>query len=438
MAAYGRHRSNGRRGPTRARRSPGSDPWMGQPDPEPPVHADDYPSWPGRPGPYALHPDHPSWPGRPDPRWADTEAALRAADDYPSWPEHTAPLRLPDRPAPPRQERPAPRPVRPAPPQPERRVPPGPGGRTPPWPDAGPPTPDRDQRFQAAPTAPVLPARGRTDLAPQPPQPVLRGRVAEVYDRPRPPAPPTRPQPAQTWQQPAPVRPEPVQVWDAGSVQLATWIISEANQHAADIRHEARDEVATSLAGAKQEATQLVRQASDQAAATLAAAELQAAEIRANVTKLTAELGGVAAYVTRSLYTPAYSPSVSAARPVISPESMPEIAPLAEPAARTATLPAAKPGTRHARKPVTRGTRSGALPKSRQLVAVRVMTVVTATLVTFALVAGTAEVALHGFSFFVFRATGTGETGPNGLQENQGPGQPDAPKLSPIHIHQAQ
>jgi hypothetical protein len=24
-------------------------------------HADDYPSWPGRPGPYALHPDHPSW-----------------------------------------------------------------------------------------------------------------------------------------------------------------------------------------------------------------------------------------------------------------------------------------------------------------------------------------------------------------------------------------
>src|SRR6185369_5249355 len=49
------------------------------------VHADDYPSWPGRPGPGALHPDHPSWPGRPDPRWAAAEAALRA-DDYPSWP----------------------------------------------------------------------------------------------------------------------------------------------------------------------------------------------------------------------------------------------------------------------------------------------------------------------------------------------------------------
>jgi hypothetical protein len=427
------------------------------------MHADDYPSWPGRPGPYALHPDHPSWPGRPDPRWADTEAALRADNDYPSWPERTAPLRLPDRPAPPRHERPAPprqdfpappRPVRPVSPQPARQAPPGPGGRTPPWPDAGPPAPDRGQRFQAAPTAPVLPARARSDLAPRayppPPQPVIRGRVAEVIDRTRPPAPPTRPQPArtwqqpaQTWQQPAPVPPEPVQVWDAGSVQLATWIISEANQHAADIRHEARDEAATSLAGAKQEASQLMRQATDQAAATLAAAELAAAEIRANVTKLTAELGGVASYVTRSLYTPT--------APAISPESMPQIAPLAEPVpeaepgpelpvvkkplTKTETRPGTSSGTRPA---VTHGTRSAAQPKSRQHGAFRVMTVITATLVAFALVAGTAEVAMHGFSFFVFRATGTGETGPNGLQENQGPGQPDAPKLSPIHIHQAQ
>ena len=38
---------------------------------------DEYPSWPGPPGPYALHPDHPSWPGRPDPRWAATDAILQ-------------------------------------------------------------------------------------------------------------------------------------------------------------------------------------------------------------------------------------------------------------------------------------------------------------------------------------------------------------------------
>jgi hypothetical protein len=55
-----------------------------------PEHVDDYPSWPGRPGPYALHPDHPSWPGRPDPRWAATETALRA-DGYPRWPGRQAP-----------------------------------------------------------------------------------------------------------------------------------------------------------------------------------------------------------------------------------------------------------------------------------------------------------------------------------------------------------
>jgi hypothetical protein len=510
MSTYGRHRGDSRRGATHARtpgRPDAGDPWMGQPDPPrpetepPPVHVDDYPSWPGRPGPYALHPDHPSWPGSPDPRWADTEAALRA-DDYPSWPDGQAPPR-PVRPVPPRQERPVP-------PRPERRVPPRPDGRGAPLPDAGPPGPGNDApawspggssaprqqpppppppparspRFQAAPTAPApsapaLPARARTDLAPRayptPTQPILRGSVAEVIDQSRSPARPARPQPAhaqtwaqpaptQTWQQPAPARPEAGPVWDAGSVQLATWIISEANQHAADIRHEARDEAATSLAGAKQEATQLVRQASDQAAATLAAAELEAEEIRANVTKLTAELGGIAAHVTQSLYAPAgYAPAGPALRPAISPELVPEIAPVprpapepeaapaapapkpaVNPAADTAAPPATKPAAIPAPKPAarpgtatTRGTRSAAKPKARQLVAIRVMTILTATLVVFALITGTAEVALHGFAFFVFRATGTGETGPNGLQENQGPGQPDAPKLSPIHLHTA-
>jgi len=479
--AYGRHRSDSRRGATHARtpdRPATGDPWIGQPDPprsetEPPEHVDDYPSWPGRPGPYALHPDHPSWPGRPDPRWADTEAALRA-DDYPSWPDRQVPPQ-PERSVPPPQGRSAPPPQgrsvppRSVPPRTERQVPPGrvpprPGGRPAPWPDARPPEPGNDApRFQAAPTAqtaltapaaPVLPVRVRTDLAPRaypaPTQPILRGSVAEVIDRSRPSAPPTRPQsaqtwqphPAQTWQPQAPARPEAGPVWDAGSVQLATWIISEANQHAADIRHEARDEATTSLAGAKQEATQLVRQASDQAAATLAAAELQAAEIRANVTKLTAELGGVASYVTQSLYAPA----APVTRPVISPEVTPEIAPAASPE----TLPA-EPGTTH--KAAPKGTpkatpkatpKTGqaaaaprAKPKARQLVAIRVMTVITAALVLFAVITGVTEIGLHGFAFFVFRSVGTGETGPNGLQENQGPGQPDAPKPSPVNLHTA-
>ena len=41
-------------------------------------------------------------------------------------------------------------------------------------------------------------------------------------------------------------------------------------------------------------------------------------------------------------------------------------------------------------------------------------------------VAGAAEVALHGFPFFVFRANGAGAS-LTGLKEDQGPGQPDAP-----------
>jgi hypothetical protein len=147
------------------------------------VHADDYPSWPGRPGPGALHPDHPSWPGRPDPRWAAAEAELRA-DDHPSWP----------------------------------------GG-------------------QAAPV-------------------------------------------------PAPV---PAPAWDAGSVELAGWILSEANAHAAEIRHEARDQAAASLADAKKEAADLLRQASDRAAAKLAAVESEAAQVQAALMKLSTELGEAAA-----------------------------------------------------------------------------------------------------------------------------------------------
>jgi hypothetical protein len=60
----------------------------------------------------------------------------------------------------------------------------------------------------------------------------------------------------------------------------------------------------------------------------------------------------------------------------------------------------------------------------------RFAVIATSALFLIAVIAGGTEIHLHGFDFFVFRATGNGETGPNGLQENQGPGQPDAPKLT--------
>jgi hypothetical protein len=291
----------------------------------------------------------------------------------------------------------------------------------------------------AAPRADITPLRG----------PVRQERPAGVIDRVRPGA---------AW-----VQPGRVQVWDAGSVELATWIISEASQQAADIRHEARDQMAASLADARQEAAELVRNASEQAAATVTAAEQEAAEIRAAVTKPSADLGGVAAQVTQNLAgfapsgtkpltRPAAQPGARpAAEPVTEPEARPAAQPATQPgtkpetgpksspagpagprpAAKPGTRPAAKPGTRPAAKPTARSAPEG---RPRRLVAIRVAAVATASLVLFAVIAGTTEVALHGFPFFVFRSAGTGETGPNGLKEDQGPGQPDAPRPAPSHV----
>jgi hypothetical protein len=372
LRSGGGRRAGGRRSAAHAR-SPhrtgsrtgsGGDPWMGRP--APPVSEahqamddDDYPSWPGRPGPYALHPDHPSWPGRPDPRWASAEAALRA-DGYPSWPETHSPPRR--------------------------------GAEQPPV---------------TALSAPVLPVRVRTgptpgggDIAPRT-GPMLRERAAVVIDL-------VRPEDDR--------RPGPGQIWDGGSAQLASWILTEANQQAAEIRHEARDQATTSLSDAKQEAAELIRQAADQAAAKIEAAELQAAQLTAAVVKLSADLGGMAAYVAENLLAPALPATRPAARPAPEPAALPVAVPVAEPEAQ----PAARP----ARKTAGGKTAGG---KNRQRTAMRVMTTVTAALVLFAVVCGTTEVALHGFRFFVFRSTGTGETGPSGLQEDQGPGQPDAP-----------
>ena len=102
------------------------------------------------------------------------------------------------------------------------------------------------------------------------------------------------PPPRVTAGHPRPAAP-PDPVWDAGSVEVASWILSEAKALAAEIRHEARDEVAASLADAKKEAAELLRQASDQAAAKVAAAEAEAAEARAALVRLSSGLCEVAA-----------------------------------------------------------------------------------------------------------------------------------------------
>ena len=51
-----------------------------------------------------------------------------------------------------------------------------------------------------------------------------------------------------------------------------------------------------------------------------------------------------------------------------------------------------------------------------------------AALLAVVLGTGTAMIVQHGYDFFVFRSAGTGQSPDSFLNENQGPGQPDAPK----------
>jgi hypothetical protein len=390
--------------------------WTGQPgyqgeyggQPRQPAQGD-YPDYPDQPavfGQYALHPDHPSW---PESQFAPWPGEAPRAGGRQSGVAAGPPL--------PNRVRP------PAAPQPD----------FPPRGDAAPHTlaPRRD-----------LPLHRDMDFYPAP----MSETITDVA----------------SWGQPdvGYAQPAREQIWDTGSSQLADWIIADANQQAAEITREARDRATSSLADAQQEAAEIVRRTGEQAALTIEAAELQAAEIRATMMKLTTELTGMAAYVTQSLGpAPASAPSTPAptafsasaaaptapkptgrpptdraARAVATPAAesagQPTAAAPAGPAGGSRARTATAPGVRPARQPAAMPTaRPGAKPngKSRQHAAVRAMTIFTAAMVVFALTAGASEVALHGFKFFVFRSTGTGETGPNGGQEDQGPGQPNAP-----------
>jgi hypothetical protein len=164
----------------------------------------------------------------------------------------------------------------------------------------------------------------------------------------------------------------------------AAWIaqrmVLDAGAQAARLRRQSSAQAATIREAAEREAEMIWQQASAQAATIREAAERETAQVRATVMKLSAAPGEL--------------------------------------------------GTSREAEPAPRPTRRPQRPP-RQLAAVRVAAAATAALFFFALTAGTTEVVLHGFAFFVFRSAGTGETGPGGLQEDQGPGQPDAPKPTP-------
>jgi len=205
-----------------------------------------------------------------------------------------------------------------------------------------------------------------------------------------------------------PLRPGAGAFRDAQYLWLAGRILSGAENQAAEIRHEARDQAAEARAIAEREAAEIRQQAT----AARAIAEQEAAEIRASAMTMSTELGRVAAYVTESLTSP----------------SIPAIKPAARPATKPATRRATKPATRPAAKPAGR---PAAKPNGRQVKAMRKMVVALVVVCLVGGITGASEIGLHGFGFFLFRNTGAGAGNSQDLDENQGPGQPDAPGAHP-------
>jgi hypothetical protein len=164
------------------------------------------------------------------------------------------------------------------------------------------------------------------------------------------------------------------------------------------------------------------------------AAEREIAELRATVLAMSDELRRVAAYVTEGLTSPG-QPAVTPPRQAgphpltapVKPLAGPDAEPSAEPAGCPASKPGAGPGAKRRARPATKPAgKPGTSAKGRQVSAMHKMVAAFVAVSVVGVVAGSAEIALHGIPFFTFRANGAGAS-LTGLKENQGPGQPDAP-----------
>jgi len=171
---------------------------------------------------------------------------------------------------------------------------------------------------------------------------------------------------------------------------------------AATVQRQAAGLSAAVSAAAEREAAEIRRQASAQSEAIRRAAEREAAELKA-VIEMSVRLGGV----------------------VAGPEDLIAVAqPVTRPAGQLITLPATPPGARPAANP---RTRPGTGTKGRQARAMRVAAAVMVALVLVGVACGSTEIALNGLPFFFFRNAGAGAGNSQHLNEDQGPGQPDAP-----------
>jgi hypothetical protein len=202
----------------------------------------------------------------------------------------------------------------------------------------------------------------------------------------------------------------------------AAAITREASEEAAAIRQAAEQEAATIRRQVSIQAAAIQQEAADQAAAIRQAAEREAAELKAALVAMSGELGRAAAYVTQNLAAPGAAPAALPAGPATRPAR-----PNAEPASPD-TKPV-RPGSRPAgpaARPARPDARPTTKPVGRQAKVYRKFVAAFAVVSLIGVATGTAELALHGFAFYIFRANGAGatETGPT---EDQGPGQPGAP-----------
>ncbi len=217
----------------------------------------------------------------------------------------------------------------------------------------------------------------------------------------------------------------------------------EAQEDAAAIREAAEREAAaitqqaTSRADViTQQATSradvITQQATGQAAAIRGAAEQEAAELRARIESILGELNRATGYVAEGLApsaTPAIAPAHPGARPDLPgkrpgpatapdlPGARPDLPAKSSPRPATKTARPDRPGTKpggpakQTATPTKMGQAGGQRPTAgRQRRAARIVMAGTAALLSVALVGAVTYTGIHGFSFFVFRESGQGET----------------------------
>jgi hypothetical protein len=221
-----------------------------------------------------------------------------------------------------------------------------------------------------------------------------------------------------------------------------------SNGSAVQVAPEAHDAAAAIREAAQLEAATITQHATGQAAAIREAAAQEAAELRARLDAMLGELNRMAPSVTDRVAAPArpaIAPALPGAEPALPrrPSARPATAPArpgAEPGLprRTSAQPATKPGgpvTRPggpARQTATQtktGQAVGTRPPTagRQRRAARVAMAGTAALLSVALIGAVTYTGIHGFSFFVFRESGQGETPGSFTDANFLAGQKECP-----------